>query len=143
MGLNGKMVERENLMRGLGHGGAAPAPPAGLPQAPAVKPQQADRFFMAPGQQNLQFGMQKPEPLELNAAFQLKREKAQLGFDKGKEAKEVLRDGVIRLEELAKQKDMKNEEKVPPLQQVEERDKGALLQDQEMRGRAGGMARRE
>jgi len=78
-GLNGKMQERENMMRGMmggmGHGGARPAPPRGLPQAPALKPQQADRFFMAPGQQNLQFGMQKPEPLELNAAFQLKRRK--------------------------------------------------------------------
>src|SRR4029077_9150603 len=97
----GNMVERENLMRGLGHGGAAPAPPGGMPEAKALKPQQVDRFFMVP-EQNAQFGMKKLQPLELNRAIQLQKEQVQLNFDKAKEAKEVLRDGVLRLQEQDK-----------------------------------------
>src|SRR5262249_9671602 len=88
-----------------------------------------DHLYMhVPNDQNAKFGIQNAD-----RAFQLKKEPAQLGFDKAKEAKDVLRDGALRLEEQAKEKDGKGEAKAQ-LRQLNE-DKPALLQDREQQFR--------
>src|SRR5437764_10728975 len=96
--------------------------------------------MFAPNNENAPHGKKNVQELQLNRAFQNKGQ-VELGFDKAKEAKEALRDGAFRLEEQAKFKDEKKLE-VPQLRQLEEADKRAPLQNQEMRGGAGGMALR-
>lgn len=142
-GLNGDMLERENLNLGRFKGGlgaiggmpqGVPAPPAAplAPEEKAAKPGQVDHLYMfAPNDQNAPLAKRNLQKLQLNRAFQNK-DQAELGFDKAKEAKEVLRDGVLRLEERAKQKDMKlGVEAAPQLRQLQDLDKDGFIQDRE------------
>jgi uncharacterized protein YfaS (alpha-2-macroglobulin family) len=138
---------RAGAARGLG--AAKPAAPGGIPA------QDHFRFAPAPAdpqklnemqEENLHFGMKNAQPLDLNRAFQLKKNQAQLGFDKGKPgqdaAKAMLRDGVLKLEQQVQQMDQKKEMKAPALQNAEKDKRALLRQEGEARGGREMMRRR-
>jgi hypothetical protein len=135
-------MDRAGAARGLG--AAKPAAPGGggMPAQDNFRfaPAPVDRLKLNEMQEeNLHFDMKNAQPLDLNRAFQLKKDPAQLGVDKGKAVpdanKAMLRDGVLKLEKQVQQMDQKKELKAPALQ-LEEKDKSAIPQ-QEAEARGG------
>jgi hypothetical protein len=162
-GLQGDVMEREKMNRALDRFGGDAGAPEAMPQGKvelrkraleaeglnADKPGQVDHLYMhVPEDQNAQLGKKNLLQLQLNRAFQNKAQAppgfaTPPGLDKGKEAKEALRDGVFRLEEQAKQKDEKKDVNAPQLKQVEGLDdRAGLIQERELGAVQQGMARR-